>query len=188
VAELAIGKRKNLTWWPLAIFLGVVAFVAFLWMFLGRRNTPPGIVEVPTPSQPAMAGAYAGPITELGTLIRPADRDALVGREVVLESVHVSNVVGRDTYVVGPSGAQGVIVVREPVAGMPATPMEGAPQIAAGDTIAVYGKVQRMPDDEETLTRLGLDRLRTSDVSATAVIVSAIRVEEVYKRGAHERP
>jgi hypothetical protein len=175
MAELVLEKKRSGRWWPFVAIIGVVAFLAWLWLSMGMNEERQTMSTAPPDEAPAQ-GAYAGTITDVGILTGTGDRKALIDRDVALEGVQVHQVVGDHAFLIGLGGEQRALVVRDPQT-TPA-PTGGAAKIDTGDTVAISGRVVAIPGDQETLARYDLDELRPAERAAMAVMVQAARVEE----------
>ena len=157
MTEIKIEHKRSSNW--LWLVLGLVALALLAWWLLTRsdgRDTVAAGGDIAT--VPAVAD---GAITDLGALTAAAAAD-LAGRRVALGDAPVQEVVSDKGFWIG-DATNRAFVVRGNEAS-PATPPDGA--VNAGQRVAVWGVVERMPAD---LTQQSTAwNLRSTDASALA--------------------
>ena len=158
MAEIHIEQKRSNSWIWWLVALAVVAALLW-WLFAAGDDDEVGVVADTSAVVAPVADAPAGPITDLA-MLSTATTDDMAGRQVMLSSVPVQQVVSDRGFWIG-SEPQRVFVVRGNQSS-PATPPDGA--VNAGQTVAVWGVVQNMPTD---LTQQTTDwNLQSTDVTA----------------------
>ena len=146
--------------WPLLALVLLALLGLFLWNLAWQLPaTRPLITGV---GQPALAGAIAIGDDDLG---RPDRLAALVGKAVQLDGVRVRDVVGDETFWVGPSAGQRLFVVFDE-SGI----RDEAVKVTAGQTVTIVGELRELPSPEEARLRWGL----------TPAVGEALRGQQVY--------
>lgn len=166
MAEIHIEQKRSSSWiWWL---VGLAVLAAVLWWLFAASDDDAAVVAgdtaavvAPGAETPVVADPATGPITDLTMLGTAATAD-MAGRQVMLTGVPVQEVVSDKGFWLG-SEAQRVFVVRGDESS-PATPPDGA--VDAGQTVDVFGVVQRMPSDLTQQTTAW--NLRSTDASVLA--------------------
>ncbi len=132
----------------------------FLWNVTWQRPVD-GLITTDV-GQLTSAGAITIDGEELG---RPDQLAALVGQAVQLKAVRVRDVVGDETFWVGPSAGQRLFVVFDE-SGI----RDEAVKVTAGQTVTIVGELRELPSPEEARRRWGL----------TPRVGEALRGQQVY--------
>ena len=149
---------------PLALALLLLALVGlFLWNPFQRREAvgpstapgqPPAVAGQPAPATGQPASAAGGPITDV-PIGQPDKLVALVGKPVQLTNVRVQDVVGDQTFWVGPSETQHLFVVLEEDRTR-AQKVEGQVDVNEGQRVTIRGEIRKLPSAEEARREWGI--------------------------------
>lgn len=203
-------KRSGPPWWlwPLLGLL-LLGLLWFLFELFDNDANPVDPVVVTTPTAETVAGGSASPsptpsptpspsptpaasaTTDAGdTITDPAaivlipvpERPALVGRQVLIETVPVQSVPGDRTFLVGEDQDQPLLVVLDEEASPGAT--EGQVDVNPGQTVSIIGQVQALPPSAEERQALGLDDAALAQIEDDQVYVLASDVAIVEQAAA----
>jgi hypothetical protein len=164
MAEIAVERRRGFPWW--IWLLGAAALLLILWALLAGDG-----------GRGEAERAAGEPVTELSAFRGVADPEQLVGRSVEIETASVASVTGdRDFWVSDGQGGQ-VLVILDQVP-TPAQPgIEGRYDVNPGQTISIYGEVQRFPGWQEAQSQWNLDAQYRSQFENQPVYIAANRLE-----------
>jgi hypothetical protein len=146
----------------------------------GATNASPAAIASPTPDASPSAATTAtlatgDTITDPALILIPvAERPALVGRPVLIETVPVQSVPGDRTFLVGPDQDQPLLVVLDETQSAGQT--EGQVDVNPGQTVSIVGQIQALPDMEEARQQWNLDDETLSQIEDDQVYVLATQV------------
>lgn len=160
MAEIAV-RKPGVPWW--VWLLGALAVAALLWALLARGDN-------------RNQADRTAPITDIAAF-KGASPDDLIGRPVRIENAQVVSVTGdRDFWISDGQGGQ-VLVILDQTA-TPAQPgIEGRYDVNPGQTLSVYGEVNRAPGWEEAQSRYALNERVRSEFERQQFFIAADRLD-----------
>jgi hypothetical protein len=164
MAEIAVERKRGFPWW--AWLLAIVGVVLLLWLAFGRDR---GVGEAER--------AAGEPIRDVSVFHGGMDPDSLVGSRVEIENARVMSVTGdRDFWVADGQGGQ-VLVILDQVMTPEQPRIEGRYDVNPGQTISIYGTVQRAPSWDEAQSRWNLNPQVQSNFENQRVYIQAERLD-----------
>jgi hypothetical protein len=134
----------------------------------------------PSPAATATAGSGATITDPAALILIPvAERPALVGRPVLIESVPVRSVPGDRTFLVGQDQDQPLLVVLDET--QSAGPTEGQVNVNPGQTVSIVGQIQALPSMEEARQQWDLNDETLSQIKDDQLYVLAKQVKVADK-------
>ncbi len=137
------------------------------------REPSPTADREPSPTPPPEQPSVPRVITSIAQLAEVADRDALRGRDVVLDQVRVLRVLGDHVFIVGDERDSVLVAL---FGELTQRQLETATVIRADDIIRIYGVVRRLRSVQEIEDLLMLSPEDARELRAHDIYVSALRV------------
>lgn len=165
MAEIPVERKSGMPWWVWLV-LAALAIALLIWIFADDdreayetaavapvavapvSTDPVGTVDpvdntaaataTGTPPPGAQAGT-TGPITDLAALTAGGDMSAMVGRQVNLTAVPVTQMAGDRTFFVGEGSNRLFVILPE---GRPGMPTEDSINVNQGQRVTVSGTIQ----------------------------------------------
>lgn len=162
MAEISVEKKRGMGWllWLLAIILLVLLL---WWLFADRDAAGVERTRVGTDIE-----TETGPIRDAAMLFSVAEPMQVTGRQVELQNARVLNVTNDRTFWVGEGEGRQVLVRMDQPA---------AQNIAAGQTVNVYGDVRAFPGWEAARTEWNAPTELQTNFENQKVYVHANRVD-----------
>ncbi len=163
MAEIAVERKHRIPWWGWLLI--IVAAILVIWGVYEAFNRNRGVEAAGPPAVEETTQGMA--ITDVSTIYSAADPTSLIGREVAITHAPVVSVAGDRMFWIGQGEGQQVLVVTD----------EKHPDISAGQTVNVNGKVEKMPDWNTIESQWNADPLLRSSLESQRVYVKADRLE-----------
>lgn len=129
--------------------------------------TPESTLDDRRPAEQSAGDATNPTISDVTTLFGESSNQ-FVGRSVELRSVPVQGMAGSNSFWVGPSFQQKMLVVAD------ATTM---PSLSQADRIHIVGTLTNAPEQSEMMNRWGLDEENVKELTRTNIYLDAREVQ-----------
>lgn len=151
MARIPIEERSSGSPWWLWL-LGLILLAGIIWLVAGLFDEPDAEVLATTPD-PIEAPAYepepmvTGAITSVATILDADDPATLAGRDVQLDGMRVTEVIGDSTFYVTPTDASAdrrLFVVLDEQMNEPPADVEGRYDVTEGQMVTVMGSLREL--------------------------------------------
>lgn len=160
MAEIPVERKSGMPWW-MWLVLAAAALVILFWIFADNDReayetaavepvvvspvaVPPANIDPAVgTTEPMNAAGATGPITSLAALTGAGDMTPMIGRQVNLTGVPVTEMAGDRTFFVGEGNNRLFVLLPE---GQPGLPSEDSVNVNRGQTVTLNGTLRRAQD------------------------------------------